>query len=98
MSLLTETVLGLMKYDQSGITWKYHRDGVPRYHPIHADHSTVPGCARQGLLTWPFPPPSPPPAHREQSQTFLSTGESDTNRSVGLTKDPVNWGRGVTLG
>lgn len=54
--------------------------------------------ARQGLLTWPFPPPSPPPAHREQSQTFLSTGESDTNRSVGLTKDPVNWGRGVTLG
>ena len=46
----------------------------------------------------PFPPPSPPPAHREQSQTFLSTGELDTNRSVGLTKDPVNWGRGVTLG
>ena len=44
MSLLTETVLGLMKYDQSGITWKYHRDGVPRYHPIHAGPSTVPGC------------------------------------------------------
>lgn len=43
MSLLTETVLGLMKYDQSGITWKYHRDGVPRY-PIHAGPSTVPGC------------------------------------------------------
>ena len=43
MSLLTETVLGLMKYDQSGITWKYHWDGVPRYHPIYADPSTVPG-------------------------------------------------------
>lgn len=85
MSLLTETVIGLMKYDQSGITWKYHRDGVARYHPIHAD----PLVCMTRAPGMPFPPRSPPPAHREQSQSFLSTGESDANRSVGLTKDPV---------
>ena len=88
MSLLTETVVGLMKYDQSGITRKYHRYGVARYHPIHADPSAVPGCKTRAS-GMPVPPPSPPPAHKEQSQPFLSTGESDANRSVGLTKDPV---------
>ena len=54
--------------------------------------------ARQGLQAWPVPLPPPPAAQREQSQTSLSPEESDANRSVGLTKDPVSWGRGVTLG
>lgn len=44
------------------------------------------------------PPPDSAHLHREQSRTSLSPREVEVNRSVGLTKDPGSWGRGVTLG
>ena len=44
MFLSTETVLGLMKYDQPGITWKNYGGGVSRDHLIHAAPSAMPGC------------------------------------------------------
>lgn len=41
-------------------------------------------------LSAPLPPT---PAHREQSQTSLSSGGLNVNRSVGLTKDPGELGK-----